>query len=148
MSDEDDKPNPNDVGYGRPPTDRQFRKGKSGNPKGRPRKDHRFLAPRQVRRDILSITEAPTTIQTAGGEIMVPTYVAVLMVARKKALSGHGPSIRLIMDRHNLAIAEHWDLEKMDKRIPDTLESYMRRVVREQDAEAIRKQVSRRKRRS
>ena len=32
-----DRDKPYDVGYGRPPEGRRFRKGESGNPKGRPR---------------------------------------------------------------------------------------------------------------
>ena len=39
--DQDDKgevlPVPYKVGYGRPPTEHRFRKGRSGNPRGRPR---------------------------------------------------------------------------------------------------------------
>lgn len=147
MSDEQEKPERPDVGYGRPPTERQFRKGKSGNPKGRPSKPRRRLAPREVRRDILSITEAPTTIQTADGEIVVPTFVAVLMVARKKALGGHGPSIRLIMDRHNLAIAAHWNLEEGASPVPETLEGEMRYFERHQDEEEILRRLKGRKRR-
>lgn len=147
MTDKSEKPESYEVGYGKPPKASQYKKNVSGNPKGRPRKAHRMFAPRQVRRDVLSITEAPTKIQTADGEITVPTFVAVLMVARKKALGGHGPSIRLLMDRHNQAIAAHWDLDLIEGDLPRTLEGEVRYMQREQDADEIVKRVRRRKRR-
>lgn len=146
MSDEDEAPK-REVGYGRPPGEHKFPKGVSGNSKGRPRKPKRLFAPRQVRRDILAITEAPVTLQTPDGEIVVPTFVAVLMVARKKALSGHGPSIRLLLDRHNLAILEHWDLRRGAQFTPETLEGEMRLFERIQDENEILKRPKRRRRR-
>lgn len=146
MSDEGEKPEATGVGYGRPPIEHRFGKGKSGNPKGRPREPKRLFAPRQVRRDILSITEAPVTLQTSDGEITVPTVVAVLMVARKKALSGHGPSIRLLLDRHNLAILDHWDIHQGTQFGPNTLESELRYLERTQDEDEVLKRVKRRRR--
>ena len=40
MSDDEDAPD-DDVGFGKPPASTRFRKGRSGNPKGRPRAERR-----------------------------------------------------------------------------------------------------------
>ncbi|MFZ3005375.1 MAG: DUF5681 domain-containing protein [Phenylobacterium sp.] len=147
MTDKSERPGSYEVGYGKPPKASQFKERVSGNPKGRPRKPKRMFAPRQVRRDILSVTESPTILQTADGELEVPTVVAVLLVARKKALQGHGPSIKLILDHHNAAIADHWDLENMDARTLPTLEGEVRYFEREMDKDAIEKALKRKRRR-
>ena len=48
---------PAKAGYGRPPIDGRFKKGTSGNPRGRPPKIERSLTPRQMRRDFLRIAK-------------------------------------------------------------------------------------------
>jgi hypothetical protein len=96
------------VGYGKPPVEHQFQKGKSGNARGRPPKKERSFTPRQLRRDILRFTEAPTTIRTEKGKQAVTAIEAILLRAISKALSGHGPSIRLIWKMHCEAILEHY----------------------------------------
>lgn len=97
------------VGYGNPPIERQFKKGTSGNPRGRPPKKERALTRRQLRRDILRLGETPTVLRTEKGRTTVTAYEAVLMRAMNKALAGHGPSIRLIVKLYSEAIAEHND---------------------------------------
>lgn len=53
-------------GYGRPPKQHQFKRGQSGNPRGRPRKSGRKPKPGEI--DIAGILNAEFTLQTAHGE--------------------------------------------------------------------------------
>jgi hypothetical protein len=83
-----DRDKPYDVGYGRPPEGRRFRKGESGNPKGRPRGSknmatlldeervsllitNRSLAPsphRAARSDLLASDLIPASVTIASAE--------------------------------------------------------------------------------
>jgi hypothetical protein len=73
-------PENNQVGYGRPPAATRFKKGQSGNPKGRPKRDRR--APTL---DVSSITMKPVKVLRNGAEIEITTYEARLRQALAKA---------------------------------------------------------------
>lgn len=100
------------VGYGRPPTAHQFKRGQSGNPHGRRRKVDRTVLPDQLTRDILALADLPVRIKTKGKEVQVSTYEAGLMKLRAKALEGHGPSLRELLRLTEKATASFAEANK------------------------------------
>jgi len=76
-------PENTEVGYGRPPVATRFKKGQSGNPKGRPKRDRR--APTI---DVSSITMKPVKVLRNGAEVEITTYEARLRQALAKAATG------------------------------------------------------------
>jgi Family of unknown function (DUF5681) len=87
--------------------DNRFKKGASPNPRGRPRKVERSFTPRQHRRDILRIAEAPMTIRTEKSKKKVSVIEAVIRLTVAKALAGHGPSMNRVVKWYLDAIKEH-----------------------------------------
>jgi hypothetical protein len=87
----DDDP-PEAVGYGRPPTSGQFRKGQSGNPRGRPRKkDNKaeWLAARFPTREALrGEAGRHITVNDASGRQQVTTTQAVIRAMALAAMRG------------------------------------------------------------
>lgn len=71
-----------DVGYSKPPENGMFKKGQSGNPKGRPK------GARNFRSEIEDILNSPVTISDAGRKKSVRTLRAALMRLKEKALKG------------------------------------------------------------
>ena len=89
--------NPYQVGYGKPPSDHRFQKGKSGNPRGRPRKTRRIEPPtsRLLGSDepttALILTEAYRTVRVREGDrvIDMPVNQAILRAMQQSALKGN-----------------------------------------------------------
>jgi hypothetical protein len=79
-----------EVGYGRPPKHSQFRKGQSGNPKGRPKGAKGFNT---IVRETMT---SKLKIRTANGRKSVTNVQALMMQALESALKGSR------QDRHEL----------------------------------------------
>lgn len=84
MSDDssDSAPPKPDVGYGQPPTHSQFKKGASGNPKGRPRGAKNF------RTELNKVLNETFPIEVQGRKRRIKTTEVILRTQRKKAFQG------------------------------------------------------------
>lgn len=71
-----------EVGYGRPPKATRFKAGRSGNPKGRPKKA------RSVKTEVLEVLQMPVAIGSGGKRKTISTLRAALIRLREKALNG------------------------------------------------------------
>jgi Family of unknown function (DUF5681) len=92
MNGSDDSDKDKMVGYGRPPAATRFKKGQSGNPKGRP-KGRKSVG--KILRDALH-----RTIEVREGERIraMPKIEAVIEVTLNKALKGDHRSFAKLMD--------------------------------------------------
>ena len=71
-----------EVGYGKPPKRSRFRKGKSGNPKGRPKTHRNFKT------DFVTALKSPVRVTEDGKARTISTQEAIIARAREKALKG------------------------------------------------------------
>jgi len=81
-----------EVGYGKPPKATQFQKGRSGNPKGRPRGSRNFKT------DLLDTLKAPVQLKEKGRPKTVSTQQAALLRLREKALGGDARALDRLID--------------------------------------------------
>ena len=72
-----------EVGYGKPPKHTRFRKGQSGNPKGRRKGVANF------RTDVAEVLQTPVKMRQNGKTMKRSTQMAFLMKLREEALQGN-----------------------------------------------------------
>lgn len=92
----DDEP----IGYGRPPQSTRFRKGRSGNPSGRPKQTRTQLE--LLRRELaqrVTVTEGGRKRRLTKGELVTKQLVT-------RALKGEVPALRMMMRMGELLDAE------------------------------------------
>jgi hypothetical protein len=79
------------VGYGKPPAHTRFRKGISGNPAGRPRKDKsRSSMETEMSAAFLAQSRRMVTVQDKDGQIsQIPALDAVVLAQLKSAMKGN-----------------------------------------------------------
>ena len=71
-----------EIGYGKPPRSTRFKKGQSGNAKGRPKGSRNFA------NDLDDVLNTKMTVNENGKPRKVSTQLAALMRLREKALKG------------------------------------------------------------
>ena len=87
MSGDDD----DEAGYGKPPKSGRFKKGQSGNPKGRPKGVKNFQT------ELCSVLRSKVTVTVAGKSKPVGTVEAALMRLREKALKGDQRALEILL---------------------------------------------------
>ncbi len=122
-----------EVGYGKPPKHSQFKKGRSGNPKGRPQ------GAKGVRASIMRELERKVTIREGGQEVTISKAEAVAKRITNKALGGDmGASKMLLQFDAEQAQQVEVDGEQIGQTIlPDQTDEavlkYFAQKVREND---------------
>jgi hypothetical protein len=125
------------VGYKKPPAETRFQKGRSGNPKGRPKGTRIFKT------DLRAELAEPVNVREDGSVTTVSSQRAILKQLRAKALKGDPRALDRL-----LALAERYDLDDAaDEAEQDLsgadqsiLERFKERVVREHEAETTAKE--------
>lgn len=108
------------VGYGRPPVERQWQKGQSGNPKGRPPRQKpadNGAAPREVRDMILdSLRQTHLVSDGKGGEKQISRLEALNLRQQKAALEGNPKALEDVLARaERMIVDEQRELAVMSK---------------------------------
>lgn len=86
--------NSDEIGFGKPPKHTQFRKGQSGNPKGRPKGSKNIIV--LIRKAL----EEKVTVKGPGGTHSMSTFEAALMQQANKAASGDIRAFREVLRVH------------------------------------------------
>ncbi len=113
------------VGYGKPPKKGQFEKGKSGNPKGRPKES------RNLKTDLIEVLHGKVMVKEGGKELKLTKQQALLRRMMADALQGNHRAQTLLLNvalRYEAAgdlVPAETPLSEDDKKIIDR---YVRRL--------------------
>lgn len=124
-----------EIGYGRPPERSRFKKGQSGNPKGRPR------GVKNTEDLILDLLKKKMVMNVSGEATQISAHKAILMAQLKRALDkGDTKAGKLLLDLHSAAEARKYRTEAILRHLVDSLyEVFLQKA--EKDPEAAMRQL-------
>ena len=126
MSDDDE------VGYGKPPKRTRFKKGQSGNSKGRPKGTKNFKT------DLREELAEPVNVREDGRLTSVSSQRAVLKKLRAKALNGDQRALERMLalaERYALEDAADEDERELSKSDQEIIARFKERSIREYETE-------------
>jgi len=112
-----------EVGYGKPPKHSRYKKGQSGNSKGRPKKKKRNpFDKEEFRKAFFEVMSSDVPVKKNGQVTTMPAVTALLHQTLQKALSGDFRSKKLLFDKldGNIKIEEVMR-EAEDNRLPNVI---------------------------
>lgn len=118
-----------EVGYGRPPKRTQFKPGRSGNPKGRPK------GTRNEATIWLSVFNKKVTIREGGKNRTVSLLEAMILKFAEDAVRGNTKTAAFALNRYRLAQGDVPTNEDVDQDDREVFDAFVRRV----EANAIAK---------
>lgn len=101
-----------EVGYGKPPRSTRFRKGFSGNPRGRPKKAPNFDD------ELLRESRTLITINENGRRRPISKHAAAIKRMINEAISGNMAALRTYLDLRQIALEKAALLEAAQPRDP------------------------------
>ncbi|MEO0398435.1 MAG: DUF5681 domain-containing protein [Pseudomonadota bacterium] len=106
-----DKSNKDDykVGRGKPPKEHQYKPGQSGNPKGRPKKQHYAPTTRMLREQLFLIGHRKLTVSENGRSKTITYFEALMQAIFKKAINGSVYAQRYLFSLLDEKAQEHAD---------------------------------------
>ncbi len=120
MSDKD-----KNIGYGKPPKNSRFVKGRSGNPKGRPKGSKDFSS------DLRDVLDAKVAVTENGAMRKVTSQKATLMRLREQALKGDARAMKQLLDLAKEQAVEEWS-RKAERGLTAPEGDILERFVEEQ----------------
>lgn len=123
------------VGKGNPPKHAQFKKGASGNPRGRPRSLPRAEVPSQLGRDVRAIGRTKTPLKTPSGARQVTMMEAFVWKIWMDAMAGKVTAQRILLELIKGSLVENVETQQALVRYDEFATGY---VVDPDCPEAIR----------
>ncbi len=121
----------NQIGYKKPPKSTQFKKGWSGNPKGRPKGARNF---RTVLQETL---DHPVTLREGGSIRKVSSREAAMIQLRSKALKGDQRALERLLalaERHDFDQAADEAESQLSQDDQQIIERFKERILQEYEA--------------
>lgn len=114
--------NEKDVGYGRPPTANQFRPGKSGNPKGRPKgaKNESTL--------LREILERKIETRSNGRSRKITILEGILLRITEDGLKGNTKSAAFLLNRYAAMVSGELQKQDLSDEDREVLEAFAQRI--------------------